>query len=272
MADSASGIGGMQTLTPQAVQAHLNLPSTPIQVYDVIDSTNLAAKSWAAQGAQHGALVLAHRQDAGRGRMGRRFSSPPGGIYMSVVLQCSPEVAQKPGLVTSAAAVATCRAVAQLCGVELQIKWVNDLYYKGKKCCGILAEGGILADGRQYLVVGIGLNYTTPAEAFSPEAAAVATALFSDSYAPVSHAQLVAAIHDTLMSIIDGLPGHGFLEEYRQRSMVLGQMITVLDTPTYTAKALEIDDEARLVVVLPDKTRRVLSWGEISVRVQESGR
>ncbi|NLW79919.1 MAG: biotin--[acetyl-CoA-carboxylase] ligase [Ruminococcaceae bacterium] len=269
MVDATQLSGGLKAFTPQAIQSHLLLPSTPVQVYDVVDSTNLVAKNWAAKGAPHGALVVARRQDAGRGRMGRGFSSPPGGIYMSVVLRCPPEMAQKPGLVTSAAAVATCRAVSRLCGMELHIKWVNDLYYNGGKCCGILAEGGVLADGSQYLVVGIGLNYTTPTDAFSPAAAAVATVLFPGGDAPLGHAQLAAAIHDALMEIIDMLPAHGFLEEYRFRSMVLGRTVTVLSTPPYTAQAIEIDDEARLIIQLPDGKRQVLSWGEISVRVKD---
>ena len=114
----------------------------PIYLYDKLESSNRTAKTLALEGTPHGTMVLTSQQTAGRGRLGRRFESPAGkGIYLSLVL--------RPGLpmteaqaVTVSAAVAVCRAVKRLCGLDLGIKWVNDLYYNGKKVCGILTEAG----------------------------------------------------------------------------------------------------------------------------------
>ena len=114
----------------------------PIYLYDKLESSNRTAKTLALEGTPHGTMVLTSQQTAGRGRLGRRFESPAGkGIYLSLVL--------RPGLpmteaqaVTISAAVAVCRAVKRLCGLDLGIKWVNDLYYNGKKVCGILTEAG----------------------------------------------------------------------------------------------------------------------------------
>ena len=135
----------------------------PIHLYDKLESSNRTAKTLALEGAPHGTMVLTSQQTAGRGRLGRRFESPAGkGIYLSLVL--------RPGLpmteaqaVTVSAAVAVCRAVKRLCGLDLGIKWVNDLYYNGKKVCGILTEAGADIESGQleWLVVGIGLNLTT---------------------------------------------------------------------------------------------------------------
>ena len=131
----------------------------PIYLYDKLESSTRTAKTLALEGTPHGTMVLTSQQTAGRGRLGRRFESPAGkGIYLSLVL--------RPGLpmteaqaVTVSAAVAVCRAVKRLCGLDLGIKWVNDLYYNGKKVCGILTEAGADIESGQleWLVVGIGL-------------------------------------------------------------------------------------------------------------------
>ena len=137
----------------------------PIYLYDTLESSNRTAKLLALDGAPHGTLVLTAHQSAGRGRLGRRFESPAGkGVYCSVLLR--PEMpAANAQTATISAAVAVCRAVKKLCGLELAIKWVNDLYYQGRKVCGILTEAGTdLESGQlEWLVVGIGLNLTSTA-------------------------------------------------------------------------------------------------------------
>ena len=104
------------------------------------DSTNRVAKELARQGAKHGTAVLARRQSAGRGRMERRFFSPEGGLYLSVILRPDIPPEDLP-LMTPMAATAVWRAVEKLTGICLGIKWVNDLYLGDKKVCGILCEG-----------------------------------------------------------------------------------------------------------------------------------
>ena len=137
----------------------------PVHVYNTLESSNRTAKLLALDGAPHGTLVLTAHQSAGRGRLGRKFESPTGkGVYCSILLR--PELpAASAQTATIRAAVAVCRAVQKLCGLELAIKWVNDLYYQGKKVCGILTEAGTdLESGRlEWLVVGIGLNLTSTA-------------------------------------------------------------------------------------------------------------
>ena len=137
----------------------------PIYLYDTLESSNRTAKLLALDGAPHGTLVLTAHQSAGRGRLGRRFESPAGkGVYCSVLLR--PEIpAANAQTATISAAVAVCRAVKKLCGLELAVKWVNDLYYQGRKVCGILTEAGTdLESGQlEWLVVGIGLNLTSTA-------------------------------------------------------------------------------------------------------------
>ena len=168
----------------------------PIYLYDTLESSNRTAKLLALDGAPHGTLVLTAHQSAGRGRLGRRFESPAGkGVYCSVLLR--PEIpAANAQTATISAAVAVCRAVKKLCGLELAVKWVNDLYYQGRKVCGILTEAGTdLESGQlEWLVVGIGLNLTSTAADWPEELARKAGSLYPGGPAPVSRAALAGAI------------------------------------------------------------------------------
>jgi BirA family biotin operon repressor/biotin-[acetyl-CoA-carboxylase] ligase len=251
----------------EAIEAHLPADAGPVRVLAETASTNTVAKTWAVEDAPHGAMVAALRQTGGKGRLGRQFQSPPGGLYMSVVLRPAANLAN-PALATAATAVAVCRSVQALCGPQLGIKWVNDLYYRGKKCCGILCEAGTgLETGRiEYIVAGIGINYTTNPEEFVPEVASMATSLYPSGNAPIPRAQLAAEIHTQLLKVFATLPDKEFLPEYRARSIVLGRPVTVLSDPPYLADAIDIDDEARLVVE-SQNGQRTLSSGEISIKI-----
>ena len=238
----------------------------PIYLYDKLESSNRTAKTLALEGAPHGTMVLTSQQTAGRGRLGRRFESPAGkGIYLSLVL--------RPGLpmteaqaVTVSAAVAVCRAVKRLCGLDLGIKWVNDLYYNGKKVCGILTEAGTdLESGQlEWLVVGIGLNLTSTAADWPDELARKAGSLYPGGPAPVSRAALAGAIARELLALC---PAFDCLDEYRARCFVPGHWVTVCaETETYAAKALAIDEEGRLVIQRENGRQEALRCGEVTTR------
>ena len=250
---------------PFCVEAAGDYPA-PIHLYDRLESSNQTAKRLALSGAPHGTLVLTGQQSAGRGRMGRKFESPAGqGIYLSLLLRADIPAADAQ-TVTVSAAVAVCRAVKALCGLELSIKWVNDLYYRGKKVCGILTEAGAdLESGRlEWLVVGIGLNLTTPPEAFPAELRRLAGSLFPGGPAPVSRVALAAAIARELLTLC---PAFDCLEEYRARCFVPGHWVTVCTgRETYAALALSIDDAGRLVVRRENGREEALQHGEVSIR------
>jgi BirA family biotin operon repressor/biotin-[acetyl-CoA-carboxylase] ligase len=243
-----------------------------VHLFDTIDSTNRFAKQLAAEGSGHGTVVIASHQSQGRGRLGREFSSPKGGLYMSIILRpkCKTEDAL---LITSAASVAVARAVEKVCNLELGIKWVNDLFYKGKKVCGILTEGVIdfEAGSLSSLVVGIGLNYSTPSSAFDPVLQSIVTSLYDGpSRIPegLDANVLVAEIVRQLLSLSDTLVDHEFLQEYRKRSIVLNTMVSVVrQKKSKIALALEIDDNAHLVVEYADGCKESLGTGEISIRL-----
>ena len=238
----------------------------PVHVYDTLESSNRTAKLLALDGAPHGTLVLTAHQSAGRGRLGRKFESPAGkGVYCSILLR--PELpAASAQTATIRAAVAVCRAVQDLCGLELAIKWVNDLYYQGKKVCGILTEAGTdLESGRlEWLVVGIGLNLTSRPEDWPEELRPIAGSLYPGGPAPVSRAALAGAIARELLALC---AGGDCLEEYRARCFVPGHWVTVCTgSETYAARALAIDDAGRLVVRRENGREEALRCGEVTTR------
>ena len=244
----------------------------PVQLYDTLESTNRTAKLLALEGAAHGTLVLAGGQTAGRGRLGRSFASPAGkGVYCSVVLR-PPLPAANAQTATIGAAVAVCRAVQMLCGLELAIKWVNDLYYKGKKVCGILTEAALdLESGMlDYAVLGLGFNVAAPADGWPEDLRDVAGALYDGSPAPGARAALAAAFLNAFWPLYRAGPRSGYLDEYRRRQALAGQRVLVTPrrgTPR-AAQVQGIDDECKLVVRFDGESRpAALNSGEVSVRL-----
>ncbi len=238
----------------------------PVSYYEELGSTNIEARRLAREGAPHGTAVIAERQTAGRGRLGRSFFSPGGaGVYLSMVLRPGLSAADT-ALVTPAAAVATARAISRAAGVEVGVKWVNDLYYAGKKLCGILAEAPLGADGRpEFVVIGIGVNVLDAS--FPPALSGVATSLESAGARGTDRAALAAAIITEMLALCGELGERTFLEEYRARSCVLDRpVMLVRGEERREAYAVGIDDEARLLVRLSGGKMETIGAGEISLR------
>jgi BirA family biotin operon repressor/biotin-[acetyl-CoA-carboxylase] ligase len=239
----------------------------PAFFYDTIDSTNAAAKAMALgpEHAPHGTLLLAARQTCGSGRRGRPFFSPLGGLYMTILLRPGPTPCEALSI-TGSAAVAVCRAVKCLCGIDLSIKWVNDLYYKGKKVCGILTQAAADLDtgAMEWVAVGIGLNLAVPGDAFGPELSHVAGSLYPSGTSPVARATLAGEIGRELLTMC---PAFDYLEEYRRLCFVPGHWVTVTDqNETYSARALSIDDAGHLVVEAAGGRQIALRHEEVSIR------
>ena len=238
-----------------------------------VDSTNLRARQLAAEGAADGTVVVADRQTAGRGRLGRSFQSPGGqGIYLTALLR--PDLPpERLSPVTAMAGVAVCRAVERLCGVSPGLKWPNDPVLDGKKLCGILTELSLEGETArvQELVLGIGINVSQRPEDFTPEVREIATSLVQALGHAVSRPALAAEIIrevDRLCAALAAGETGPYLAEYRRRCVNLGRTVRLLrpDGGGETAEALDIDEEFGLVVRRPDGAVKTVRSGEVSVR------
>lgn len=232
-----------------------------VTVYDTVDSTNNEAKRLLEQWCIGEAVIAAEEQTAGRGRQGKSFYSPSGsGLYMTLILRPEGELCDFT-LMTSAAAVAVSQAIESVCGIETQIKWVNDILIGGKKVVGILTEA-VSAGGETAVIVGIGVNITT--EDFPQEIRSKAASVGEG----VSRNILAAEIAKRLFALCDKLPhDKSYMQHYRSRSCVLGRRIAFAEGGIeYSAAAESIDDGGGLWVVLDSGERRLLCGGEISVK------
>lgn len=231
------------------------------------DSTNRVAKELAAEGAPEGTLVVAKRQTGGRGRLGRSFFSPEGGIYMSMILR--PAIsAERALLITTCAAVAVAGVIEKVCDVTAGIKWVNDLFVNGKKVCGILAEAGLNPDCEtpDYVVLGIGINVKKQSV---PEELKDIVGCLEDNGQTVLKEDLIAAVWDEFGELYRNLSTAVFMEEYKARSILLDREVTVLAAEgEYRAVVTDIDKEGHLVI-RRDGREEILCCGEVSVRLQE---
>lgn len=254
-------------LTQQEIERHLTGSfGHPLYFYEMVDSTNIAAKERAAQGAPQGTAVVSLQQSAGRGTHGRSFYSPPvQGLYISVVLRPK-NGAQLATRITAAAAVAVSEAIEDVCGAQVQIKWVNDIYMGGKKICGILAESILSPSGKHaYIVLGMGVNVDTME--FPPELEKIATSLAKQGYCNVNAGKLAARILHHLEIFAEDLEKGSYMRAYRERSCVLGKRILLLGRePHQTARALAIKDDGALVVELDSGQRLTLHSGEVQIR------
>ncbi len=274
-------------LSSQGIVSHLKNKALGehIFTYKSLESTNQTLKKMAADGASHYTVVVSETQTQGRGRLGRTFYSPGGsGIYMSILLK-PPQISslQSAVLITTAASVAVSRAIEELTGKQIKIKWVNDLYYNGKKICGILTEGvtDFETGNIESIILGIGINFSFPEKDFPAELEDVFGALFdvTEGLPPCttsaarrvsSKNALIAAILDSLSEIQKELKDASFLKEYKQRSCVLGKQITVHSlAETFPALATDIDQTGGLVVMLSDGSKKTLQSGEISIRPED---
>ena len=226
---------------------------------DCTDSTNLKVKEMAQKGAAEGVTMIVDRQTGGRGRLGRPFHSPEGGLYLSTLLRPAD---LNPGWITCCAAVAAARAIESLCDAKVDIKWVNDLYINGRKAAGILAEGVFSPAGELTAVVlGIGIN--VGATDFPDELIPIATSLGNEGFTLTREDVAAAFLNALSIALTDPTA----MEEYRRRNLVLGRAVTVVrGHETFVATPEAITDEGHLILRTADGVA-TLSSGEVSLRL-----
>ncbi len=229
----------------------------------VTASTNDDARRLAREGAPQGTVVLAARQTAGRGRLGRSWASPEGGVYLSAVLR-PPIAPSEAGPLPLVIAVGVARGLDAL-GVDCRLKWPNDVYLDGSKIAGILLEMSAEGDRIDWVVAGVGVNVRPPAE--RPSGAAYV----ADLVAGARLAEVAAAVLDGIAGAYSLWREDGFgplLEEYERRAYLTGSDVVVSDMTgavRAAGRVRGVDGEGRLLVAGPDGTRTVSS-GDVTLR------
>ena len=262
-------------LSPQGIRKYLKpeYRSLELTVLPTVPSTNALLREKANQGCGEGCVVIADEQTAGRGRYGRSFFSPgETGVYLSLLLRPAAYSPRQAVCLTAAAAVAMCQAIEAVSGQTPGIKWVNDIFLRGRKVCGILTEAavGLETGALDYMVLGAGVNVYPPAEDFPEEIRSIAGAVLEHRLADAKN-RLTGEFLNCFLDFYAHPEQKNYLEGYRSRSLAVGRNITVLSGDhAVSAYACGIDDDCRLLVRYENGETAALSYGEIGIRL-ESG-
>ncbi|MBI3324149.1 MAG: biotin--[acetyl-CoA-carboxylase] ligase [Candidatus Omnitrophica bacterium] len=234
----------------------------PCYAFGSLPSTMDVAHQLAQAGTEEGSCVWAERQTAGRGRSGREWSSPSGGVYLSLILRPARGAVEVPqlALVTGLAAA---RAIHDLTGLAVAIRWPNDVLIDGKKVVGILAESATDQAGRRYVVIGIGINVATPVSELPAEAGSLA----HGATPPPSRFSVAAACLRHLERLYGQWAVDGFAAvrpQFVQWSGLFGRLVKVTTGQgTLEGQTLDIDEAGRLLVRLDSGLVRAFEAAEI---------
>lgn len=246
----------------------------PVEWHDSLASTNDSLKERARRGAPEWTTLLADRQTGGRGRSGRGWASPPGGLYVSVLLRPAFEAA---GLLPLAAGVGVAEAAAEQ-GVVAELKWPNDVLARGRKLGGILTEASSAPDGVEWAVVGVGVNVRASPDALPPELRHSATSIVAEGGASATVEDVAVAVLARLRVWYDRLHSRPDAVVEAWRSHAVRWWGTPAEVRTSAGivrgRLRDVDERGALLLDLDDGgTRRVLS-GEVTRvrRVETTGR
>ena len=227
-----------------------------------ISSTNDKAKEMADQGKSN-IVVVAEKQEEGRGRFGRKWSSGLGGLYMTIVLE--EKNSDKAKYMTLMASVAVAKTIKRLAKLNAMVKWPNDVLVNDKKVCGILTE--IISGKKNYALIGIGLNVNQ--KKFDKEIIDKATSMRIESnndFDIKSVSKLIIAELDKLYSYCAFGDYSKILSLWKKYSHTLGKKIMAKTiSGTYVGTAVDIDRDCSLVLRLDDGKEQKIIEGDIFI-------
>jgi BirA family biotin operon repressor/biotin-[acetyl-CoA-carboxylase] ligase len=246
----------------RALEARAATVGRPIVLLEQIGSTNDVAAAEARRGAPHGTLVLAEHQNAGRGRQGRSWHSPPGqNLYLSLVLRPEAPAERLAGL-TLVLGLAVADALARFVpDASVSIKWPNDVLVGGRKCAGILVETAFAGARPAHVVAGIGVNVLE--RAFPPELAPIATSVAMHAGAAPSRLDVLVQILEQVSARLFAFERAGLesvLPEVRARDAAFGARVRVGETQ---GVADGIAEDGRLRVRRDDGAVVLVAAGEL---------
>lgn len=258
-------------LSPDEVQSltETKWAGAKVIYYEETDSTNIRAKALAEEGAEHGTLVIAGRQNAGKGRRGRGWISPKGeNIYMSILLRPEFEPVKAP-MLTLVMAYSVAQALREKEEINAKIKWPNDVVLHKKKICGILTEMSAEIDYINHVVIGVGIN--TNMEQMEAEIAEKATSLKIEEGRTVMRAGLIAQVmkyfEENYEKFLKDGDLSGIKDAYNGMLVNQDKDVRVLEPGNeYDAHAIGINETGELLVKKEDGSIEKIFAGEVSVR------
>jgi len=262
------------TIVPDILRLHdikLGLKTSviggKIQFLSEVASTNTLAMEMAADGTPEGTVVIAETQTGGKGRLGRKWISPKGNLYLSVILRPKIPI-QKAPLITLTGAVAVASAIRTTCGLEAGIKWPNDILISGKKVSGLLTEMSAEQDRIRHIVLGIGVDVNMEMGELPPDVRSLSTTLAAETEAKINRTALLQQVLRDLEHWYQKFLGNeeDVLNEWRKLNMTVGNRITVSGAgEALDGLAQGVDRDGRLIIRLDDGTIRTVAAGDVTI-------
>jgi BirA family biotin operon repressor/biotin-[acetyl-CoA-carboxylase] ligase len=234
-----------------------------ISKYLEVTSTNDIAKKIASEGAREGAVIVAQRQTGGRGRSGKEWLSPVGGLWFSIILR--PAISpQEINLLTFLASVSVCNIINERVRTRSLIKWPNDILIDEKKVCGILTETAICSGSLEYVVIGIGINTNNRISRFPMDFRKNSISLIEITGEAIENEALLRRLLGEIEEYYRILKLGDYdriLRDWKELCCILGKEITLHEnSETFTGVAIDVDLQGALLIMLEDgNIRNILS-------------
>lgn len=241
-----------------------------LYVFSEVGSTNTIAKFLSQNGTENGSVVIAEKQTAGRGRSGKSWESPLGGVWLSTILTPDVDYSKIP-LITLATGVAAAKTFEKI-GVENpEIKWPNDIMINGKKVCGILTEAITNFNTIEHVIIGVGIDANLSTEDFPEELRNTTTTLERETGRKINENHLIRLFLEEIEKISELFNNKRYediLKEWRKRSYTIGKVVEVKKpfNRSYDAYAIGISRDGELVVEKRDGTLEKVISGECQIK------
>jgi len=243
--------------------------------FETVDSTTRVARELAGEDKPHGFAVLAGSQTAGRGRLGKSWQSPSGkGLYCTILVRPEFAVEDYPKI-TLTAGLAVSLALEEICQLQTQLKWPNDIYISGRKCGGILVETSSLqgAGEGNFVLVGIGVNINGEKGVFPTELQETATSVFIETGREYDIRSIFTGIRIRLLQLLSQMVSEDFaaiLNQWRERDMLQGRWmkwVTPAGDVVY-GESLGVDSSGILMVRDHAGMRHEVLSGDVTLAVR----
>ncbi len=240
--------------------------------FDSVDSTQNQAMKMASEQANHGTLIVAEKQTSGKGRLGRKWISPRGGIWLSIILHPKFDISVIT-LFPIASALALSNAIEKTLDIKSELKWPNDITINGKKVAGMLVDASIESNKIENMILGVGINYNV--EVKQIEKLLKATPNFYGVASLSEHNKIVKPVLlvqsflfelEEIYNLLNNGNTKKIIRDWTKKSSTIGQNIVVnSEDGKIKGKAIKIDDDGALVILTNRKNKRITSGDVIHV-------
>jgi BirA family biotin operon repressor/biotin-[acetyl-CoA-carboxylase] ligase len=258
-------VDSSELLLPWEVTQNLNTEFLGKRVYyfDTIDTTQNFAMEIASKKNENGTVVISKKQTGGRGRMKRKWKSPAGGIWMSIIIHPKFDVSCAT-LVPIATSLALCIAIEKILKIKPELKWPNDVTLKGKKIAGVLIDTSIVSNEIENMVLGIGINFKIKPHELAnaikktPNFYGVATLVKKNENALPLVQQFLCEL-ENIFRLIDSGRIKKIKNGWTKRSSTIGRNVSIITNEgNLNGKAVKIDSDGALIISKGKKIERIL--------------